>query len=202
MMSIYRIILLLALPALAGFLLPVSAHNSETEAILQKLDAALEKSEEWEGVKRHRLSELHKKESQARTIEERYWSNKNLFDEYSVYNADSAMVYANRNHAIAISLGDNSRRIEWDINRSFILAVTGLLKEAQDVIDGIDPTEIPADLMADYYNQLAYLYSHYGQYLGQDLTGTVDYYIQSRAYQDSTLRHASADDPMYLWYRG
>ncbi len=202
MMSIYRIILLLALPALAGFLLPVSAHNSETETILQKLDAALEKSEEWEGVKRHRLSELHKKESQARTIEERYWSNKNLFDEYSVYNADSAMAYANRNHAIAISLGDNSRRIEWDINRSFILAVTGLLKEAQDVIDGIDPTEIPADLMADYYNQLAYLYSHYGQYLGQDLTGTVDYYIQSRAYQDSTLRHASADDPMYLWYRG
>lgn len=201
-MSIYRIVLLLALPALAGFLLPVSAHNSETETILQKLDAALEKSEEWEGVKRHRLSELHKKESQARTIEERYWSNKNLFDEYSVYNADSAMAYANRNHAIAISLGDNSRRIEWDINRSFILAVTGLLKEAQDVIDGIDPTEIPADLMADYYNQLAYLYSHYGQYLGQDLTGTVDYYIQSRAYQDSTLRHASADDPMYLWYRG
>lgn len=201
MTSIYRKIILLAVPALAGFFLPVSAHNAETEAMLQKLDATLEKSEEWDGVKRLRLSELHKKESQARTIEERYWSNKNLFEEYSVYNADSAMTYANRNHNIAVKLGDDSRRIEWDINRSFILSVTGLLKEAQDVIDSIDVSGIPADLKADYYNQLAYLYSHYGQYLGQDRTASTDYYIQSRAYQDSTLRHASADDPMYLWYQ-
>lgn len=155
MTSIYRKIILLAVPALAGFFLPVSAHNAETEAMLQKLDATLEKSEEWDGVKRLRLSELHKKESQARTIEERYWSNKNLFEEYSVYNADSAMTYANRNHNIAVKLGDDSRRIEWDINRSFILSVTGLLKEAQDVIDSIDVSGIPADLKADYYNQLA-----------------------------------------------
>lgn len=200
-MSIYRLFLLLAVPALAGFLLPVSAHNADTEAVLRRLDSVLENHDEWEGVKRHRLSELHKKESQARSIEERYWSNKNLFEEYSVYNADSAMTYANRNHAIALSLGDTSRRIEWDINRSFILSVTGLLKEAQDIIDSVDIAEIPEYLMADYYNQMAYLYSHYGQYLGQDRTASTDYYIQSRAYQDSTLLHASAEDPMYLWYR-
>lgn len=200
-MSIYRLFLLLAVPALAGFLLPVSAHNADTEAVLRQLDSVLENHDEWEGVKRHRLSELHKKEGQARSIEERYWSNKNLFEEYSVYNADSAMTYANRNHAIALSLGDTSRRIEWDINRSFILSVTGLLKEAQDIIDSVDIAEIPEYLMADYYNQMAYLYSHYGQYLGQDRTASTDYYIQSRAYQDSTLLHASAEDPMYLWYR-
>ncbi len=200
-MSIYRLFLLLAVPALAGFLLPVSAHNADTEDVLRQLDFVLENHDEWDGVKRHRLSELHKKEDQARSIEERYWSNKNLFEEYSVYNADSAMAYANRNHAIALSLGDTSRRIEWDINRSFILSVTGLLKEAQDIIDGVDVAEIPEYLMADYYNQMAYLYSHYGQYLGQDRTASTDYYIQSRAYQDSTLLHASAGDPMYLWYR-
>lgn len=201
MTSIYRLFLLLAIPALAGIILPVSAHNADTEAVLRQLDAVLENHDEWEGIKRHRLSELHKKAAQARSIEERYWSNKNLFEEYSVYNADSAMTYANRNHDIALALGDVSRRIEWDINRSFILSVTGLLKEAQDVIDGIDISDIPDDLMAEYYNQMAYLYSHYGQYLGQDRTASTDYYIQSRAYQDSTLLHASVGDPLYLWYR-
>lgn len=52
-----------------------------------------------------------------------------------------------------------------------------------------------------YYNQLAYLYSHYGQYLGSDRTSPVDYYIQSRAFQDSTFIHASEADPDYLWYK-
>lgn len=202
MTSIYRSLLLLAITALAGFYLPVSAHNSETEKILCRLDSVLEHSDEWDGMKRHRLLELHKKESKARTIEEKYWSNKNLFEEYQVYNADSAMTYANRNHSIALELGDNSRRIEWDINRSFILSVTGLLKEAQDVIDSIDFYEIPDDLRSSYYNQLAYLYSHYGQYLGQDRISPTDYYIKSRAFQDSTLVHASESDPLYLWYRG
>lgn len=201
-MSISRIILLLAVAALAGAFLPVSAHDAGTEAMLEHLDNTLERCDEWESVKRHRLSELHKKEAQARTIEERYWSNKNLFEEYAVYNADSAMTYANRNHAIAVSLSDKSRSIEWDINRSFVLSVAGLLKEAQDAIDNINVADIPSDLKADYYNQLAYLYSHYGQYIGQDLTASTDYYVQSRAYQDSTLVHASPDDPMYPWYHG
>jgi len=200
-MSLHRIIFILTVSTLAGFFLPVSAHNRDTETLLCRLDSVLEHSNEWDGIKRHRLSELHKKESRARTIEERYWSNKNLFEEYSVYNADSAMAYANRNLDIALTLGDNSRRIEWDINRSFILSVTGLLKEAQDVIDSIDVSEVPTDLRSSYYNQLAYLYSHYGQYLGNGHTSLADYYIQSRAFQDSTLIHASTADPLYLWYR-
>lgn len=192
---------ILQLATLAGISLPVSARNSETDAVINRLDSVLQHSEVWDGLKRHRLSILHKKEEQARTIEERYWSNKNLFEEYSVYNADSAMAYANRNHAIASQLGDRSRQIEWDINRSFILSVTGLLKEAQDIIDSIDPAQVPDDLKAQYYNQLAYLYSHYGQFVGDDRTSPVDYYIQSTAYQDSTFQHASPDDPQYLWYK-
>lgn len=197
----YRLGLISIFATLAGFFLPVSAHNAETEALLRELDTVIEQAEEWDGTKRLRLSELHKKEQQARTVEEKYWSNKNLFEEYSVYNADSAMTYANRNLEIARALGDESRRIEWDINRSFILSVTGLLKEAQDVIDGIEESEVPTDLLSVYYNQLAYLYSHYGQYLGSDRTAPTDYYIQSRAFQDSTLVHADPKDSLYLWYK-
>lgn len=186
---------------LAGTALPVSARTTETEALLCRLDTILERSDVWEAKKRLRIAELHKKEKQARTIEEKYWSNKNLYEEYSVYNADSAMVYANRNHDIAKELGDESRQIEWDINRSFVLSVTGLLKEAQDAIENVRPEDVPDDLKAQYYNQLAYLYSHFGQYMGEDRTTSVNYYIHSRAYQDSTFVHAMKTDPLYLWYQ-
>lgn len=187
---------------LAGCSLPVSAHSTETEAILNRLDSVLEHSREWDGVKRHRLEEMHLKGAKARSIEEQYWSNKNLYEEYSVYNADSAMAYANRNHNIALLLNDNSRRIEWCINRSFILSVTGLLKEAQDILDSIDSSEVPPDLKTSYFNQLSYLYSHYGQYQGKARISSTDYYVKSRAYQDSTYTHSSPTDPLYLWYKG
>lgn len=197
-----RLLLIVSIVAtLAGVSLPVSARSVETEALLCRLDSMLTRPLIWDSMKRHRISELHKKESQARSIEEKYWSNKNLYDEYSVYNADSAMAYANRNYEIARQLNDKSRQIEWDINRSFILSVTGLLKEAQDAIENFKPEEVPGDLKAQYFNQLAYLYSHYGQYLGNDRTASVDYYVQSRAFQDSTLFYAEKADPLYKWYQ-
>ncbi|MDE6812575.1 MAG: transcriptional regulator [Duncaniella sp.] len=181
--------------------LPLSAHNAEIEDLLCRLDSVVEHPEVWEGLKRHRLSELHKKAHQARTPDERYWLNKNLFEEYSVFNADSAMAYADRNYELAGHLGDESKRIEWNINRSFILAVTGLLKEAQDAIEKIDTDKVPDDLLSQYYNQLSYLYSHYGQYMGDHQASPIDYYVQSRAYQDSTFFHSSPSDPLYLWYK-
>ncbi len=200
--SKYRIIILSSVMTLAGFLLPVSAHESDIEVLLSRLDSVVSRADVWDGFKRHRIAELHKKGQQARTIDEQYWFNKNLYDEYSVFNADSAMMYANRNYEIANILSDDSKRIEWEINRSFLLSVTGLLKESQDAIERIDVSKVPADLRSSYYNQLAYLYSHFGQYMGDNRTSPVDYYVQSSAYQDSTLRYAMPEDPQYLWYKG
>ena len=189
------------MPFLFSFSVPVSARNAATESVLCRLDSVVEQPEVWDALKRHRLSELHKKEQQVRTTDERYWFNKNLYDEYSVFNADSAMAYANRNYEIAQALGDESRMIEWEINRSFILSVTGLLKEAQDAIDRINPDKVPSDLRSQYYNQLAFLFSHYGQYLGNAQMSPTDYYVQSNLYQDSTFIHAQKGDPLYLWYK-
>lgn len=180
----------------------VSAYNQDTERLLGRLDSVLVLDDQWEGLKHHRLSELHKKATSAPTIEEQYWANKNLYIEYSVFNADSAMAYANRNHEIATRLGDRSRLIEWDINRSFLLSATGLLKEAEDVISRIDVDSVPPDLLSPYYNQLSYLYSHFGQYSGAGGRSSGDYYARSRAYQDSTFFYASQSDPLYLWYKG
>lgn len=133
--------------------------------------------------------------------EDEYWVNKNLFDQYSVFNTDSALKYAERNRNLSEQFGEKSLITEWDINRSFILSVTGLLKEAQNVMDSIDFGDVPEDLKPQYFNQLSYLYSHYGQYLGSNASSPIDYLGYSRAYQDFTFTHAKGDDPLYLWYK-
>lgn len=177
------------------------AYDASTERILCRLDSVLEKAEVWEGIKEHRISELRKKESGARSLEEKYWIYKDLFDEYSVFDADSAMMYADRNRDIAIRLDDTARITEWNINRSFVLSVTGLLKEAQEVMDSIDIRTVPPELKSKYFNQLAYLYSHYGQYHGNSAASHSNYFVYSRAYEDSTFVHAMPTDPLYLWYK-
>ena len=82
-------------------------------------------------LKEAKIAQLHKLRKDVRTLEERYWLNKNLYDEYCVYNADSAMNYVVDNLDIVYKQNDKCRQMEWKIKKSFLLAATGLLKEAQ-----------------------------------------------------------------------
>lgn len=177
------------------------AYSPENEELLTRLDSILETPEVWDGIKLHRIAELNRRKDKSTSLEEEYWFNKELYKEYSVYNADSAMLYANRNLAIASKWGDTAKEMEWNLNKSFLLSVTGLLREANDLMEAIDVNEIPPELKGKYFNQGAYLYSHYGQYQGSDRLTQTDYYMRSHAYQDSAYRHTAKDDPLYLWHK-
>ena len=102
-------------------------------------------------LKEAKIAQLHKLQKDVRTLEERYWLNKNLYDEYCVYNADSAMNYVVDNLDIVYKQNDKYRQMEWKIKKSFLLAATGLLKEAQDGLRGVSGGSLPKELLVDYY---------------------------------------------------
>ena len=68
-----------------------------------------------------------------------------LYDESFVFNADSAMKYVDRNIQIATELKKKDWQDEWLINRSFMFAATGLLKEAGEVLEKVDSTSCLTD---------------------------------------------------------
>lgn len=177
------------------------SYTPGNEALLSRLDSILENPEVWDGLKRQRIEELNRRKGKATSLEEDYWINKELYNEYSVYDADSAMTYANSNLDIALKWGDSDKEIEWNINKSFLLSVTGHLREANDIMEAIDTTGIPDDIKRKYFNQGAYLYSHYGQYQGGNRLTPTDYFVRSHAYQDSAFRHTPKDDTLYLWHK-
>lgn len=147
-----------------------------------------------------RIDEIKKERKNIRTAEEEYWYNRRLYDEYYVFSADSAMVYVNENLRLARETGDTDRENEWKINRSFLLAVTGLLKDAEEELYSITPQDLPKTLLGNYYGQLAYLYSHIDQLSGQRYGG-IDYGRMSVVYEDSTTTHIPSTDPQYLWHK-
>lgn len=198
-----KIIVSLFLLLGATLLKAAPPYNEEIRELLVRLDSLIAQKNTFMMLKEAKISQLHKQGKDIRTLEERYWLNKSLYDEYSVYNADSAMNYAMDNLDIAYRRNDEYRKVEWKIKKSFLLAATGLLKEAQDELRGISGYSLPKELLVDYYGQMLYMYSHFSQYTGSEMGTLHQHYAElERVYKDSLNMVLTADDPLYLWYRG
>ena len=174
--------------------------RESVDMLLSRLDSMISMQDEYTALKLAHIDEVKKKGKNVRTIDERYWWNRRMYDEYYVFSADSAMIYVDDNLRIARQTGDRDREVEWKINRSFLLAVMGLIKDADEELSSIDLGELPKNLVADYYSQLSYLYSHLNQLSGER-SGRIDYGRMSVVYEDSTISRIPKSDPQYFWHK-
>ena len=84
--------------------IPLYASNVEISSLLMRLDSLIAQKDVFIIAKENKIAQLQKQKKEVRTLEERYWLNKTLYDEYFVYNADSAMMYVEQNLNIASEL--------------------------------------------------------------------------------------------------
>lgn len=174
--------------------------EKEIPQLLATLDSILVQTGELASQKELKIAQLKKKLSNAANLEEEFWINKMLYDESFVFNADSAMKYVDRNIQIATEL---KRRTDWQdewlINRSFMFAATGLLKEAGEVLEKVDSTSLSDGLKLSYYYQRSYLYSHLGQYMGDQKQVNNKYYNEFENANKHMLALVRPKDPLYWW---
>ena len=173
--------------------------EKEIPQLLATLDSILVQTGELASQKELNLAQLKKKLSNAANFEEEFWINKMLYDESFVFNADSAMKYVDRNIQIATELKKKDWQDEWLINRSFMFAATGLLKEAGEVLEKVDSTSLSDGLKLSYYYQRSYLYSHLGQYMGDQKQVNNKYYNEFENANKHMLALVRPKDPLYWW---
>ena len=177
--------------------LNAAPYSEKIKELLVRLDSLIAQKNTFAMLKEAKIAQLHKLRKDVRTLEERYWLNKNLYDEYC------AMNYVAGNLDIVYKQNDKYRQMEWKIKKSFLLAATGLLKEAQDELDGVSGGSLPKELLVDYYGQMLYLYSHFNQYTGSEMGTLHEHYAQlERVYKDSLNMVLTPEDPLFLWYKG
>lgn len=198
-----RIILLFIIPSFvcSGYADGQSVSDN-IEKMLQSLDSLLAEKETFVVAKEKRIEELRKMEQKVQTEEEQYWMNKLFYEEFMVYDSDSALSYIQKNLNIARKLNNPQWIAQWNIEQSFILSATGFLKEALDALNEINVDNLSSYTKTDYYGQMMYLYSHYGQYSGEDSQQSILYYAQEKIYRDSIFSSIPDNHPYYLWYRG
>lgn len=182
---------------------PEVSYSRELEEIFSKLDEMILRREEYREMKEERIRMLQKQFNNQVSIEERFYVNKLFYEEFYVYNADSAMAYADKNLDIALQLKRKDWEYVWKINKSFLLSATGLLKEAEDELKSVPVKELSGDVLTDYYGQMVYLWSHFGQYTGSQSENVQRSYLdKERMYRDSVYSVVKPSHPLYLWYKG
>lgn len=180
-----------------------ASTNKDIQQLLSKLDSLITQKEYIEKKKEERIAQLRLQKHNISSLEEEYWLNKKFYNEYYVYNADSASYYINRNLTIAEKMAWEERATEWKIKHAHLLTATGLLKEATDELQKIGTTkDLPSYLKIEYYGEMIYLYSHFRQYFGNHTDNKHTYHEQEMAYRDSICAIITPQHPLYLWFTG
>lgn len=179
------------------FSVNVYSDNEELEQLLIKLDSILSCSDKYVAEKETKIEELRKRQSSVMKAEEKLWLNKMFYDEFYVYNADSAMIYVNDNIDISRELGRKDWEQEWLLNKVFLLSATGLLSDAQEVLKSIDIRNLNKNLMFQYYDCKIYLYSHMGQYIGRNQELAYAYYKREAELKFEAQKYINSAHPLY-----
>lgn len=178
------------------------AHSEALEEVFSRLDRMLGRRDEFRQVKEERIRMLYDRLKENTSPEERYHINKLFYEEYYVYNADSAMKYTDANLEIARRLGRAEWVYDWRIKKSFLLSATGLLKEAEEQLADLPLDRLEPRQLTDYYGQMMYLLSHFGQYTGSENEEVQKSYLdRERMYRDSVYTVLQPTHPLYLWYK-
>lgn len=178
-----------------------AALNSSlsTQQLLDSLDSSLGKSAAYTAEKERRISSLRRRLSQTANPEQRFWICRNLVDEYSSYNSDSALHYIDASTAVGRQTGRREWVDEMNLNRAYIYAATGLLSEAESALNEVDPRQMTPALASEYYNRLLFVLTHKDQYLGKNSL-TRPYSERAKAMLDSVSRLMQPSDTQYIWF--
>lgn len=171
------------------------------EQLLNELDWILANKNIFEDKKKEKLELLKSELAAATDVEQRYWTARNLYNEYKTYDSDSALHYAN----LSLQYAKAANRPKWIdemyINQSYIYSATGLLEESQNTIDQVNTDNLDRTTLLQYNEQLLFLYTHRDQYRG---TNSKDnpYTAESMRLLENLIQDLPKTDPQYCWFKG
>lgn len=190
------------------------SQTQAEEKLLRELDTALLKYPEYVEQKKKQILELHKYEASTRDNEQKYWINKLLYEAYNSFEADSALIYAQKNLELSQKMGNKERETLWKIYKTYMAASTGLVLSASSDLAQLRPYITTPNLKIEYYAHQIFLTGHILQYAAapidwskhvpQSVREQVDVYaIQEQLYRDSLALYLHTEkDQMSLWYQG
>lgn len=145
---------------------PVSSRalSDENNLLIEHLDKALDRTEEFAAVREQNISKLRLSLKKATTDSARLEAARSLFEANKIFDGDSAMYYGN----MCLALAKNIRRpdMQDDINimSAYTLAAMGLFDESRLALSRVRVDSLSVDQMIEYLGKKVYLITHIESY--------------------------------------
>ena len=136
----------------------IQAKESKLDIALKDLDVCIDKRSSFEEIKKQRIKELEVKFFRVNiSLADQYKLSEALFNEYRSYKYDSAYTFAGRMLGYAEKIKNPDFIAESKINLAFSCVSAGLFKEASEISNSIDSTQLTIQCKADLYAFLSTL---------------------------------------------
>ncbi len=127
------------------------ARETRTDSLMDVLERVISERPAILAAKEADIAELRRRCELSTTDTALFYALGDLFDGYHRYNADSALAVSVRREAQARRIGSDEFIMTALMNQVDVLAVTGMFREAVQIIESIDPSRVPASLKPYYY---------------------------------------------------
>ncbi|SFK96441.1 DUF6377 domain-containing protein [Proteiniphilum acetatigenes] len=128
------------------------------DSILKVLDSELDNRFFYYELKEDEMERMKQQLHQTDELHARFELSNRLFNEYIVYQYDSAWVYAQNTLDIATALNNEILITESRLNILKSLVLAGLYKEAFELINTLNPGKMPDNLKITYYQNCLRFY--------------------------------------------
>jgi len=163
--------------------------NNKVAVALKELDDCIEKRTSFEEIKKQRIQNLAARFYKENiTVSNQYRLSAALFNEYRSYKYDSAYSFAGRMLQYAEIIKDPNRIAESKMNLAFSCVSAGLYKEASEISNSIDTTQLQLNCKADLYSFLSTLNIDMSDFV------TEPYYSR---YRENSLRYCKYSIPLF-----
>ncbi|MEO7049017.1 MAG: DUF6377 domain-containing protein [Ferruginibacter sp.] len=174
--------------------------QTNTGDLLLKLDDAIAQSKGLDDAKQLRIAKLTSSlhEDQPAGLFEKYLA---LYEEYYIFNYDSAYTYAKKMESLAAKLNQPSLMAYSKVKLSFIQLSSGMFKEVFDSLNHMSLQYLSSPQKAEYYVLMARCYYDLADY-DRDKFYSPGYNLNASAYIDSALVFFPENSFDYKYYNG
>lgn len=187
--------LLLAILCAAG------AHAQSTEQLTARLDNLIDSIGHIYARKQATIDFYKNMAEKEMRPDARLQAYRRLYEEYFVFQFDSAMVYADKAIAVADAMADRLNRDKCRIDKASLLATGGLYGEAVGLMREIAPDTLDESLRFDYDITLYFVYIYWADYCHDNNYSPV-YRERAAAYLKQAVAMLPRNDPRHDYFMG
>ena len=183
-------------------LLPTTlSAGSKTQQLRQKLDNLLEQRNALIDNKNKDINRLKKNLTTSENTLKRLQTYEQLFEEYYVFQFDSAMTYLNKGIKLAKETQNTYYYNSNTISKAELLSIGGLYNEAIHEIEQVDTTVLDKAQHFDYYFSLFRIHTYWADFCN-DKTYTPTHRLKAQDYLKKAMPFCDETDKTYEYYLG